>query len=139
MDIETALEWAAQRHSAVLITIRSNGRPQSSDIAYAVTDGVIKISVTGDRAKTRNLEHDPRAVVHITSPDTWSYISFEGDVELSPIAASPDDDTVAELATLLRDVQGKDHPDWDEFNQAMVDDQRLVIRFTPSKASGQIH
>jgi len=139
MDIETALEWAAQRHSAVLITIRSNGRPQSSDIAYAVTDGVIKISVVGERAKTRNLEDDPRAVVHITSPDTWSYISFEGDVELSPIAASPDDDTVAELATLLRDVQGKDHPGWDEFNQAMVDDQRLVIRFTPSKASGQIH
>lgn len=139
MDIETALEWAAQRHSAVLITIRSNGRPQSSDIAYAVTDGMIKISVTGDRAKRRNLERDPRAVVHVTSPDAWSYVSLEGDVELSPIAASPDDETVAELAALLCDVQGKDHPDWDEFNQAMVDDQRLVIRFTPTKASGQDH
>lgn len=139
MDLETALEWAAGRHNAVLITIRSNGRPQSSDIAYAVLDGQIKISVTGDRAKTANLRRDPRAVVHISVPDSWSYLSFEGDVDLSPVAASPDDPTVDELIELLRAVQGKEHPDWDEFRNAMVADQRLVVRFTPTKVTGQIH
>ncbi|MGI9622682.1 MAG: PPOX class F420-dependent oxidoreductase [Acidimicrobiales bacterium] len=138
MELETALRWAGERNHATLITIRSNGRPQSSDISYAVLGGQIKISVTDGRAKTRNLRRDPRAVVHISAPDAWSYISFEGNVELSPVAASPGDDTVAELIELFRAVQGKEHPDWDEFCEAMVADQRLVVRFTPTKATGQI-
>ena len=132
------MSWASERHDAVLITIRANGRPQSSDISYAVVDGLIKISVTDDRAKTRNLRRDARAVVHISVRDAWSYLSFEGDVELSEVARDPDDSTVAELIDLFRAVQGKEHPDWDEFREAMVSDQRLVIRFKPTKATGQV-
>jgi PPOX class probable F420-dependent enzyme len=139
MELSTALEWAATRHSAVLITIRRDGRPQSSDVVVAVREGVIRVSVTDDRAKTRNLRRDPRAVVHMSSPDSWSYVSFEGDVELSPVAEVAGDAACLELAQLLRDVQGEEHSDWDEFNQAMVDDKRLVVRFTPTKATGQVH
>ena len=139
MDLNEALSWAADRHNAVLITIRRDGRPQSSDIAYAASDGMIRISVTDDRAKTRNLERDSRAVVHITAPNKWSYLSFDGTVELSPVAAEPGDAVCQELAQLLRDVQGKEHPDWDEFNQAMVDDRRRVVRFTPASVTGQIN
>ena len=62
----------------------------------------------------------------MTSPDFWSYIVLEGTAELSPVAAAPDDATVEELIVLFRAVQGKDHPDWDEYRQAMVDDKRLV-------------
>ena len=139
MDLQTALDWAGQRNHAVLITIRSNGRPQSSDISYALDKDTIRISVTADRAKTRNLVRDPRAVVHITSPDTWSYISFEGDVELSEVATSPGDEACAELIAYFRDVAGKEHPDWDEYTQAMIDEGRLIVRFKPTKATGQIN
>lgn len=139
MDLDTALAWAGERHHGVLITIRRDGRPQSSDIVYSATDGIIRISVTDDRAKTRNLVRDPRAVVHLTSPDTWSYLSFDGTVELSPVATEPGDATCEELAQLLRDVQGSEHPDWDEFHRAMVDDQRRVVRFTPASVTGQIN
>lgn len=139
MELDTALAWAADRHNAVLITIRGDGRPQSSDIVYAVRDGVINISVTADRAKTRNLVRDNRAVVHMTLPDSWSYLSFDGTVELSPVATTPGDATCEELTQLFIDVQGKDHPDWDEFNQAMVAEGRLVIHFTPASVTGQLH
>ncbi len=139
MDLTTALEWAGSRTAGVLITIRSNGRPQSSDIAYAAGDGIIRISVTSDRAKTRNLVRDPRAVVHVTERDSWSYVSFEGDVELTPVTTDPADATADELVDLYRAVAGGEHPDWDEFRQAMVDEGRQVVRFTPSKATGQIH
>ncbi len=138
MDIDSALAWAADRHHAVLITLRRDGRAQSSDVVYAVRDGLVRISVTDDRAKTRNLVRDPRAVVHITAPDTWSYVSFDGTVELSPVAATPGDAVCEELADLLRDVQGSEHPDWAEFHRAMIDDQRRVVRFTPTAATGQV-
>jgi hypothetical protein len=33
-------------------------------------------------------------------------------------------------------VQGKEHPDWDEYNAAMVSDRRLVARLRPERAYG---
>lgn len=138
MDLEQAIPWAGERHGAVLITIRKDGRPQSSDVVYAVRDGVFRVSVTDDRAKTRNLTRDNRAIVHITAPDEWAYLSFDGTVELSPVASEAGDATTLELADLLRDVQGKEHPDLEEFYEAMVHDHRLVVRFTPLSVTGRI-
>jgi PPOX class probable F420-dependent enzyme len=119
----------------VLVTLKRDGRPQLSNIIYAVDDGVVRISVTDDRAKTRNLRRDPRASLHVTSDDFWSYAVVEGDVELSPVASDPSDDTVEELIGLYRDMQGE-HPDWDDYRAAMVRDRRLVVRLPISRIYG---
>ncbi len=139
MDIEAAIEWASERRHGVLITIRGDGRPQSSDVSYFVSDGTIVISVTDSRAKTRNLRRDPRAVFHITEPGSWSYVSFDGMVELSPVASAPDDTTADDLVEYYRAVAGEDHPDWDEYRRAMVDEGRLLVRLTPTSVVGQIN
>ena len=116
-----------ERHRGVLATLKRDGRPQLSNISYALTDGVIRISVTDGRAKTANLRRDPRASLHVTSDDFWSYVVAEGDAELTPAAADPGDATVDELVELYRSVQGE-HEDWDDYRAAMVRDRRLVIR-----------
>lgn len=138
MDLDTALAWAAGRHEAVLITIRRDGRPQSSDVSYHLADGVFRISVTADRAKTFNMRRDPRVVLHVTDRPSWSYLAFDGTAELSPVAADPDDATNDELAAYYEAVAGKPHPDWREFREAMVNEHRLVVRFTPTSVVGQI-
>ena len=139
MELEQATSWAAERKNAVLITLRKDGRAQSSDIAYTVVDGAFWISLTDSRAKTANMRRDPRVVLHITEPGSWSYISFDGTVELSPVAASADDATCDMLVDYYERVAGKAHPDWDEYRQAMVDEGRLIATFTPAKAVGQTH
>lgn len=138
MELGAALAWAAERKHCVLITVRGNGRPQSSDVVYAVMGDEIRISVTGDRAKTRNLARDPRAVIHITDPGSWSYLSFEGDVELTPITTAPDDATADDLVAVYQAVAGE-HDNWPEFRQAMIDEGRQVVVFRPTKVTGQIH
>jgi PPOX class probable F420-dependent enzyme len=138
MDLATALEWASERSHAVLITIRRDGRPQSSDISYRLIDGVFEISLTDGRAKTANLRRDPRAVLHLTEISAWSYLSFDGTVELSPTTTSIDDETSDALVDYYRAVAGKEHPDWAEYRQAMVDEGRLMARFTPGSVVGQI-
>lgn len=138
MDLSPALTWAADRKNAVLITIRGDGRPQSSDVSYTVDEGAFSISVTGDRAKTANMRRDPRVVLHITDPDSWSYLSFDGTVELSPVARATDDDTADALVAYYERVAGKAHPDWAEYRQAMVDEGRLLVTFRPSTVVGQI-
>ncbi len=138
MDLTTAIEWAAARKNGVLITIRSDGRPQSSDIVYAVLDGTFVISLTETRAKTRNLRRDPRAVLHLTDPASWSYLAFDGRVELSPPTTCPDDRTSDALVAYYERVAGGPHPNWDDYRRAMVTEQRLLATFTPTSVVGQI-
>lgn len=138
MDLEQALAWAAKRHHAVLITLRRDGRAQSSDVSYYVDAGTFKVSVTDDRAKTRNMRRDDRIVVHLTDPGSWSYLSFDCTVELSAVTTSVEDSTNDALVAYYRGVAGE-HPDWDEYRQAMVDQQRLVLTITPHRVVGQIN
>lgn len=138
MELSGATTWAAEHRLGVLITIRSDGRPQSSDIVYTVSDGAFVISVTAGRAKTANLRRDPRAVLHISDEKTWSYVSLDGTVELSPPTTSPGDATSDALVDYYERVAGGPHPDWDEYRQAMIDERRLIARFTPTSAAGHI-
>ena len=138
MELSEAVDWAAERRLGVLITIRSDGRPQSSDIVYYVDTGVFHISMTAGRAKTVNLRRDPRAVLHISDEKAWSYVSLDGTVELSPPTTTPGDATSDALVDYYERMAGQ-HPDWKEYRQAMIDEGWLVARFTPTSAAGQIH
>lgn len=138
MEISDGLEYVRQRQQGVLVTLKRDGRPQLSNIVYRVTDdGTIQISVTADRAKTNNLQRDGRASLHVTADDFWSYCVIDGDAELMPPAASPDDATADAMVEYYRAMQGE-HPDWSEYRQAMVDDRRLLVTITPTHAYGML-
>ena len=136
MELAQALEFAHGRQQGVLATIRRDGRPQLSNILYAFDEqGAARISVTDDRAKTRNLRRDSRASLYIPGDIFWQWVVLDGATELSPVAQSPDDPTVEALIAFYRDLSGE-HPDWDDYRRAMVTDMRLLIRFTPERAYG---
>lgn len=136
MDLADGLEYIRPRHRGVLVTLKADGRPQLSNIAYALgDDDIIAISVTADRAKTVNAARDPRVSLHVTADDFWSYVVIEGSAELTPPAADDDDATVDALIDLYRSLQGE-HPDWDEYRAAMVADRRLVLSVRPTHAYG---
>ena len=132
------LQFVATRDQGVLTAIKRDGRPQLSNIVYGWDAGTrtARVSVTADRAKTRNLLRDPRASLHVTSPDFWTWAVVEGTAELTPPAADPHDETVEELVGLYRSLSGE-HPDWDEYRAAMVADRRLVVRLPAGHVYGQ--
>ncbi|MFV0253430.1 MAG: PPOX class F420-dependent oxidoreductase [Beutenbergiaceae bacterium] len=136
--IPEALAWAEQHRHAVVITIKADGSPQSSDVVYRVVDGELEVSVTADRAKTANIRRDPRIVVHVSRPDTWSYVSFSGSATLSDVATEPTDPVVDGLVAYYQAVAGKPHDDWDEYRAAMVAQRRLLLRLAPQRAVGHI-
>ncbi|MEM7140888.1 MAG: PPOX class F420-dependent oxidoreductase [Actinomycetota bacterium] len=135
MDIAHALTWATGRRNGTLITLRRDGRAQSSDIAYAVMGDTIKISVTGDRAKTRNIARDGRVILHISEPSSYSYLSIDATAELSDITTDAGDAAADELVEVYRAIAGE-HDDWDDYRRAMVDEGRCVIRLTPQSVTG---
>lgn len=133
------LAFVAENRWGVLATVKRDGRPQLSNVGYAydAAEGLIRISVTDSRAKTRNLRADPRTTLHVASKDFWTWVAVEGTAELTPVATDPDDATVDELITYYRGIAGE-HENWDAYRAAMVADRRLVVRLRPEHTYGQL-
>jgi PPOX class probable F420-dependent enzyme len=143
MPAETPLDphllaLAAARNLGALAALKKDGRPQLSMVNFALdpASATVRVSVVDGRAKVANLLRDPRASLLVTSPDGWSYAVLEGEAELSPVAVARDDATVDELVELYRTIRGEDHPDWDDYRRAMVDDHRRILRIHVTRVYG---
>lgn len=122
MTHDEALQLIGRNTRAVLATIKRDGRPQLSHVSYTLDDdGTIKVSVTADRAKTRNLRRDPRASLSIITDDWHAYLVVEGTCNII------DDDPGPVLRRIYERISGAAHPDWAEFDAAMLRDGRVVL------------
>jgi len=120
------LEFLRPRHQAILMTTRRDGRPQSSPNTCGVdTEGRIVISTYRERAKAANIRRDPRVSVCVLS-DTFggAWVQVDGVAE---VIDPPD--SVEPLVEYFRVISGE-HPDWDEYRQAMRDQGKSLIRIT---------
>jgi len=136
MELSTALDYLRHRRNGVLATLKRDGLPQQSIITYYVAgDGTLRVSLTDDRAKTRNMRRDPRVSLLVWADDSYSYVVIEGTAELMAPAADPHDATADALVEYYRTLRG-DHPDWDEYRAAMVADDRLILTVHPTRAYG---
>jgi PPOX class probable F420-dependent enzyme len=133
IELERARHFLKVRHDGILATIKRDGRPQLSNILYFLDDdGRVKISVTQTRAKTHNLRRDPRASLHVQGRDRYEYLVAEGTAQLI------EGDEVAEaLRRYYRKVRGE-HPDWAEYDAAMVTEQRLLLSISVERAYGPL-
>ena len=140
MTDETTLKSFLGAHKrGVLATIRRDGRPQLSTIThlYDPETDTITASITETRAKTKNMRRDPRVSFHLSSPDGWSYVVADCQASLSEPARAQDDPTVDALVEYYRRAAGE-HPDWAEYRQAMVTDQRVLLTLRIEKVLGLI-
>jgi PPOX class probable F420-dependent enzyme len=116
-------EFVRQNHHAVLVTRRADGRLQISPVVCGVhDDGRVAVSVTEDRAKTKNLRRDPRATLCVLNDAFFGeWVQIDGPAEIVPTA-----DAVEGLVALYRQISGE-HPDWDDYRAAMVRDRRVLV------------
>ena len=128
----------ASQNLGTLATIKRDGRPQLSNVSYTYDEstGLVRMSLTGGRAKVKNLQRDPRASMLVPTQGGWTYGVVEGDVELSDITTDPHDAAADELVDIYRAIAGKEHPDWDEFRAAMIEQGRLVGRLRVTHGYG---
>jgi PPOX class probable F420-dependent enzyme len=123
MNADEARQFVASQHRGVLATIKRDGRPQLSNVSYLLdADGLIRISVTRDRAKTRNLQRDPRATLEVLGDNWYQYLVVEG---RATIEDGPT--TAADLRRVYEKIRGEPHPNWDEFDQAMNREGRVLL------------
>ncbi|QYX78931.1 PPOX class F420-dependent oxidoreductase [Streptomyces akebiae] len=129
VSLEELLDFVRPRHRALLLTRRSDGGPQASPLTCGVDgSGRIVVSTYPERAKTRNAKRDERVSVVVLSDD-WDgpWVQIDGTAE---VLDSPD--SVEPLVEYFRNISGE-HPDWDEYREAMVKQGKSIIRITPVK------
>nr|WP_145735512.1 PPOX class F420-dependent oxidoreductase [Saccharopolyspora dendranthemae] len=126
VDREALLEFLRPRHKAVLVTTKADGGPQMSPLTCGVdTGGRLVISTYPDRAKARNLRRNPRTSVCVVS-DEWNgpWVQVDGTAEVLDMP-----DALDGLVEYFRCISGE-HPDWDEYREAMVRQDKSLIRIT---------
>jgi PPOX class probable F420-dependent enzyme len=129
VDRDALLEFVRPRHSMVLVTQRADGRPQTSPVTGGVDDeGRIVISTYPERAKTVNARRRPQVSVLVLSDDFGGeWVQVDGDCEVIDLPES-----VEPLVDYYRAISGE-HPDWDEYRQAMRDQGKSLLRVTPTR------
>jgi len=121
------LDFIRPRHQAIVITERAGGRPQASPVTCGVDgDGRIVVSTYPERAKTRNARRDPQVSVLVLSDDFGgAWVQVDGDAEVIDMPEAAD-----ALVDYYRAIAGE-HPDWDEYRQAMARQGKSLLRITP--------
>ena len=124
MSPDDAREFVASNHRAVLITRRSSGGLQTSPVLAGVDDeGKLVISTWEGASKTRNLRRDPAVVLCVLSDDFFGpWIRIEGTAQIVSLP-----EAMAGLVGYYRGISGE-HPDWDDYHQAMQDQHRVLVR-----------
>jgi PPOX class probable F420-dependent enzyme len=126
VERDELLEFVRTCHRCVLATIRRDRRPQLSPVTFGVdVDGRIVISTYPQRAKAGNARANPAVSICVQSDD-WNgeYVQVDGRAEVldMPEALEP-------LVEYFRVISGE-HPDWDEYREAMRRQDKSLLRIT---------
>jgi PPOX class probable F420-dependent enzyme len=133
MEIEKGLEYVRNNSRAVLATRRRDGSPQMSPVTLAVLDDVIVMSTRETAVKTWNLRREPTSWLCVF-PDKWlgRWVQLQCRAEVVSLPQAMD-----HLVSYYRTLSGE-HPDWDEYRQAMTDAQRCIVHFSIEAAGPDI-
>ena len=129
MEISEGLDYVRDNSRAVIATRRTDGSPQMSPVTLAVVDDAVVMSTRQTAYKVKQLRRDPMCHLCVF-PDSWlgRWVQLDCTVE---IVDQPE--ALDILVDYYRTLRGE-HPDWDEYRQAMVDDQRCIVRFRIDRA-----
>lgn len=130
MDIEQGRQFVREHHRAVLATRRADGQPQMSPVTVGVdAGGTIVISTRETAVKTRNLRRDPHASLCVMDDAFFgAWVQIDGVAEIVPLP-----DAMEGLVDYYRHVVGE-HPNWEEYRQAMEQQRRVLLRITIERA-----
>jgi PPOX class probable F420-dependent enzyme len=123
VGVDELLAFVRPRHNWLLATMRSDGRPQISPVAGGVTDrGNLVIATYPERNKVHNLVRDPRATVCVLSDSFGgAWVQVDGRATVTGVP-----EAVEGLEDYYRAISGE-HPDWDEYRQAMVRQGKCLV------------
>ena len=139
MEFKDVEQHFKTHHRGVITTFQRNGAAQNSIVVFgAYQDKAAFVIVRGTSAKARNLRRDPRCTVMSVTEHWRTFAVVEGDAELKDYRNTDKEAMRVELREVFRACGDKDHPDWEEYDAAMVEQDAVIVLVTPQRVYGKL-
>lgn len=139
MDFNDVVPFLGAHHRGVIATRRPNGATHSSIVVCGAYEGKAAfVSVYPRSQKIVNLRRDPNCTVLAVTDDWRQWVSVEGKATLLDYGNTPPE----RMRVLLREVymacSHTEHPDWEEYDQAMIDQEAVIVLVAPERVYGLV-
>jgi PPOX class probable F420-dependent enzyme len=134
METAHALDFIRRHHRAVIVTSRSDGRPQTSPV-LAVVDGGdrVVVSTRETAMKAKHVRREPRVALCVfTDRFFGSWVQVEGEAVIISLP-----DAMDGLVDYYRRAVGE-HDDWDSYRTAMQQERRCLLRLAVHRAGPSV-
>ena len=137
MEFEDVRPFMERHHRGVVTTHQADGATQASIVVCGAYQGQAAfVSVRGKSAKVRNLRRDPHCTVLAVTEDWRGWVAVEGEAVLLDARNTEAEELRQLLRRVFRACGDKDHPDWDEYDQAMREQDGVVVLVRPNRVYG---
>lgn len=126
MNVDDARAFLEANHRAVMVTRRKDGGWQTSPVTVGVDgEGRAIVSSRETAYKVRNLRRDNQTALCVMNDRFFGkWMQVEGTVEIVSLPES-----LELLVDYYRRISGE-HPDWDEYRDAMKAQRRVLLRMS---------
>ena len=129
-------DFLARNHNAVVTTFRRSGAAQLSIVTVGAYGGGAAFTTTEGRAKLANLRRDPRCSMLVSAANWSSYLVLEGRADVRAADNTDADELRDALQAVYVAASGAEHPNWEEYDQAMREDRRAAVIVVPDRVYG---
>ena len=139
MEFEEVRPHFEKNHRGVITSFQADGAAHSSIVVCGAYQGSAAfVIVRGSSAKTRNLKRDSRCSVMSVSDDWRTCAIVEGQATLMDHGNTDKEKMRVELREVFRACGDKDHPDWEEYDQAMLKQDAVIVLVKPERVYGKL-
>jgi PPOX class probable F420-dependent enzyme len=120
--------FLSEQRWAVLTTLRRNGGPVSSVVAFARDGDSLLVSTPGGTFKRRSIEQDPRvSLCVISSSEPFSFVGVEGRARIETGGL------LEGTRKIFANIAVTGYPEPDNLPQWLDDQARVLIRIQPER------
>ena len=137
MNFEDVRPFMETHHRGVISTRRSDGATHSSIVVCGAYEGnAAFVSVYPRSQKIRNLRRDPHCTVLAVREDWREWVSVEGEATLYDYGNMDAEECRVMLRKVYMECSDTEHPDWDEYDRAMVEQEAVIVLVEPKRVYG---
>lgn len=126
-------QFVSNHRWAVLTTLRGNGSPVSSVVAYARRSDALLVSTPGTTFKRACLERDPRLnLCVISNREPFNFVSMEGRCRILT------EDLETDTQLVFDNIAGTGYPPPEDMSAWLVQQQRVILEFEAERVHGVI-
>ena len=126
-------EFVSAHRWAVLTTLRADGTPSSSVVAYARDGDQLLISTPGGTFKRRSIEADERVnLCVISNAQPFNFVAVEATAEVTR------DNLVEDTQKVFANIADTGYQEPEDLPAWLESQRRVILRLTPVRVYGVI-